>query len=68
MNLLKKIAFAVLLLSFTVFVALFGRLPALRFVSLQIVMIVPLTSCQKDTNRLALSRHLDDLARKSQKG
>lgn len=32
MNLLKKIAAAVLLLSFVVFVAFFGRLPALRYV------------------------------------
>lgn len=32
MNLLKKIAVAVLLLSFIVFVAFFGRLPAFRYV------------------------------------
>lgn len=32
MSLLKKIATAVLLLSFVVFVAFFGRLPALRYV------------------------------------
>ena len=33
MNLLKKIVTAVLLLSFVVFIAFFGRLPALRSVS-----------------------------------
>lgn len=33
MSLLKKISAAVLLLSFIVFVAFFGRLPALRYVS-----------------------------------
>lgn len=32
MNLLRKITVAVLLLSFIVFVAFFGRLPALRYV------------------------------------
>ena len=32
MNLLKRIITAVLLLSFVVFVAFFGRLPALRYV------------------------------------
>ena len=32
MNAFKKIAAAVLLLSFIVFVALFGRVPALRYV------------------------------------
>lgn len=32
MNLLKKVITAVLLLSFVVFVAFFGRLPALRYV------------------------------------
>lgn len=33
MSVLKKVAAAVLLLSFIVFVALFGRLPALRYIS-----------------------------------
>ena len=32
MNLLKKIIAAVLFISFVVFVAFFGRLPALRYV------------------------------------
>lgn len=36
MSVFKKIAVAVLLLSFAVFVALFGRLPALRYFSLSI--------------------------------
>jgi len=46
MNALKKVVLAILILSLIVFVALFGRLPALRYVfllfkSLQITQINP---------------------------
>ena len=41
MNLLKEIIAAVLFLSFVVFVAFFGRLPALRYV----VNIIVLDAC-----------------------
>lgn len=47
MNILKKIVVAVLLLTFAVFVAFFGRLPALRYVSPIFVQMIYLTSLRK---------------------
>lgn len=57
MNALKKIAVAVLLLSFTVFVALFGRLPALRYVSclVETPYFIELKTTQENSNRSAPS-------------
>lgn len=58
MNLLKKIAAAVLLLSFVVFVAFFGRLPTLRYVLNINVSEASLSSFQKDTNWFTQPPHM----------
>lgn len=44
MNALKTVVVAVLLLSFIVFVAFFGRLPALRYVSLVALRLLYLSN------------------------
>lgn len=58
MNFLKKIAAAVLLLSFIVFVAFFGRLPALRYVLNFNVLGTFLSSFQKDSNWFTQPPHM----------
>lgn len=55
MNALKKIVIAVLLLSLVLFVAFFGRLPALRYVSLVALTLLVSSKPQEDAHRSATS-------------
>ena len=64
MNLLKKIAATVLLLSLIVFVAFFGRLPALRYVLHINVSDVYLSLFQKNSNWFTQPPHMQYTARR----